>query len=305
MRKRIRAPIIYLSHPRPSAGSASEARALRTLSRAFPNAKILNAARLYPSMENWLHRYRRQIARASALVFFAWGGTIGYGVYREVATAEDRAIPTLLLAGGKLYNTWTLSILSHRNQLKHFARVRPRGHAVLPAEIVLRPPRRGLLPSGPLGRVIENHAIEYLLVFSEGRLIVYRPESDFEGTDLHVSLVHQRAVLKIQVKGRTAPATARFLRFGVRPQTIPPGDPKYLLFLHYDLARAELLRFAWLIPADEYREKARLVHGEYKSDLSTKATAADKWVDYRYNVKDVAWVVEELLKRAEGGNTDA
>ena len=55
-------------------------------------------------------------------------------------------------------------------------------------------------------------------------------------------------------------------------------------FFSHDLPRAELHPFAWLIPADENREKARVVHGEYKCDLSTKATSADKWV------------VEEILK---------
>ena len=69
-------------------------------------------------------------------------------------------------------------------------------------------------------------------------------------------------------------------------------------FFSHDLPRAELRPFAWFIPADEYREKARLVHGEDNCYLSTKARAADKWVDYRYNIKDIAWAVEEILKRS-------
>jgi hypothetical protein len=290
---------IYVSRPALAADTFPQAAAMRKLHREFPGAAVVSGANAYKSPEDWLARYRAEVALTSALVFLAARGTIGYCAHCEMVAADKAGIPVFLLEGGKLYASWDFTVLGHGNPLKRFARVRARGPAVDPLDAVVPRARTRRLPSGALGRVIENRIIEYLLVLSEGRLIVYRPEADFSGTDLYVSPLHREAVLKLQVKGRTDPPSARFLRFGVRPETIPESDPKHLLFVHYNLKTAELGRFVWAIPSAKYRALARLVHGQYKCDLATKATAADKWVDFRYNTKDIAWVVEALLR---GGN---
>jgi len=294
-------PRIYLSHPKPAHGSATAAGARRTLSRLFPGARVLDASASFRSSEAWLANYRAEIAKSCALVFFPWHGTISYRVHCEVVAAGDRGVPTLLLSGGRLFDTWSLSVLDHRHQWARFARVRARGGPVDPAAALRRRPQPArVFPSGALGRVIENRMIEYLIVLSDGRLVVYRPESDFEGTDLHVSLRHERAVLKVQVKGNTGHREGRYQRVQVPAASIPEGDPKHILFVDYDLKAAEPRRFVWLVPSEAYRAKANKIGAYYKASLAIKPTAADKWVDYRYNTRDIAWVVEELLKRGRG-----
>jgi hypothetical protein len=140
-------------------------------------------------------------------------------------------------------------------------------------------------------------ALAHLIVLSQGRLVVYRPEADFSGTDLHVTLLHGEAVLKIQVKGRTTLAQDRQMPVQVLSTQIPDGDPKQLLFVGYDLKAAEPREWIWLVPSDFYRAHSNLIKGYYKAGLATKPTAADKWVDFRHNTRDIAWVVEEMLKR--------
>lgn len=292
-------PRIYLSHPKPAQGRAADAAARRALLGLFHGAHVLDASGFFRSSEAWLSNYRAEIAMSSALVFFPWRGTIGYRVHCEMVAAGNRGLPTLLLSNGRLYNTWSLSILDHRHQWKRFARVHPRGRPVEPATALRRRPApAGVFPSGALGRVIENRMIEYLIVLSDGRLVVYRPESDFEGTDLHVSLRHKRAVLKVQVKGNTGHREGRYQRVQVPAASIPEGDPKQILFVDYDLKAAEPRRFVWLVPSEVYRAGANKIGAYYRASFAIKPTAADKWVDYRYNTRDIAWVVEELLKRA-------
>jgi hypothetical protein len=288
---------IYLSHPLPSFGTPASASAIRSLSKAFPSAKILDAEALYSSNADWLKRYRGEISRASAFVFRPYRGTIGYGVYCELCFAEDQGIPVLLLADGKLWNTWNLSIRHHRYQWDRFALISPRGHTVDPSEVKFGGRKPQLMPSGALGRVIENRMIEYLIVLSQGRLVVYRPEADYEGTDLHVTMRHKAPVLKIQVKGITFRNRGTYLRVQVRAAAMPEGDPKYILFVDYDLKAAEPRDFVWFPSSEEYRAKANLGAGYYRASLATSPTANDKWVDCRYNTRDIAWVVEELLKR--------
>lgn len=62
--------------------------------------------------------------------------------------------------------------------------------------------------------------------------------------------------------------------------------------------RAAPGRYVWVIPSGVFRAKGNLVKWYNEAMVATTPTNADKRVNNRYDVNDVAWVVEELLKRA-------
>jgi hypothetical protein len=61
---------------------------------AFPDGELLPARGLYRDSAHWLATWPAHLARLLALVFFTDSdGSIGYGVYKEIADAQARDIP--------------------------------------------------------------------------------------------------------------------------------------------------------------------------------------------------------------------
>jgi hypothetical protein len=155
------------------------------------------------------------------------------------------------------------------------------------------------------GTIFENRVFEGLTEFSNGEIVCYRPIADVEGTDLIVKRRHQAPVLKLQIKGRTAHRRGGAIELGIPVSELPEADPKYVVVLDYHPGRAELGAFLWVIhSADFLRLSSRSV-GFCKALLSPSPVARDRWVDYRYNVDDLAWVIGVLLDAAERGEAPA
>lgn len=161
-------------------------------------------------------------------------------------------------------------------------------------------PSRRIAPS-ILGRAVENRLIEYIQVLSRGELLVFRPETDVEGTDLHVNRRHRNTIIKVQVKGRSVydKHGALFLNFA--QSDVPAGDSKYLLVAEYHEETAEFGRYIWIVHAEDFRRLARTWRDQFKTELSVKASSKDRWTPYRYEVKEVARAVDALLETVERG----
>ncbi|HEX9709200.1 MAG TPA: hypothetical protein VGB42_04445 [Candidatus Thermoplasmatota archaeon] len=293
-------PLVYLAHPLPSYNTPTEAAAILALARAFPAATVLNPRDVYTSNQDFVERYRQEVARSSVLVFFPWRGAIGYGVHCEVVAADDSGLPTYMLHDGRLYAKWSLDLLGGGNAYRRYARVRPMGRPIRPTQLLTlaRARRVQAIPSGPLGRVVENRIIEYLIILSEGRLIVFRPESDFGGTDLQVSRRHGKAVIKLQVKARTGHDEHGDIHVHVHRSQIPPEDPKHIVFAEYFPKTAELGSYLWTVSSEDYRRGAYVSGGYYKASMSPRPDTRDRWSRYRHPPKEIAQVVEALLDSA-------
>lgn len=128
---------IYLAHPLPSFGTPLERASLRATALAFPAAEVVNT--LYPTGEDFRSRYRREIRRCDALVFFPWRGAIGLGVFIELGAAAESALPILLLRRGRLYREWRLKLLHHGRLWRRYAAAGPFGpplpRGAQPAEV--------------------------------------------------------------------------------------------------------------------------------------------------------------------------
>lgn len=170
----------------------------------------------------------------------------------------------------------------------------------LPTSSRLAPSPRHLPPTA-FGRSVENRIIEYLTVLSDGELIVCRPESDIEGTDLHVNRRYGRTIIKIQVKGRAHYERWGMLQVEVKESEIPPQDPNYVLVAEYFPQTADYGEYVWLVLSDDYRRLGRESGGYWRADMSPNPRATDRWVPYRYPTKEIARVVGALLDRAETG----
>jgi hypothetical protein len=67
--------------------------------RAFPDAKVLLARGLYRDRAHWLAIWPAHLAQLRALVYFAdMDGSIGNGVFKEIADAQAQGIPVHYLS---------------------------------------------------------------------------------------------------------------------------------------------------------------------------------------------------------------
>lgn len=161
--------------------------------------------------------------------------------------------------------------------------------------------RTSRTPPTVIGRSVENRIIEYLTVLSRGELVVCRPETDVEGTDLHVNRRYGRTIVKLQVKGRGHHDEKGRLELNMNKSDIPPEDAKYVVVAEYFPDTAEFGRFVWIIFSDDVRRLARSNGRQWGADFSTKPESRDQWVPFRYELKEIADVVSALLDRIERG----
>ncbi len=164
-----------------------------------------------------------------------------------------------------------------------------------------RSPNR--IPPTLIGRSVENRLIEYIMVLSRGELVVCRPETDIEGTDLHVNRRYGRTIVKLQVKGRGHHDEDGRLELNMNKSDIPPEDAKYVVVAEYFPDTAEFGRYVWIIFSDDIRRLARSSASQWGADFSTKPGSKDQWVQFRYELKEIAKVVNALLDRVERGAT--
>lgn len=140
-----------------------------------------------------------------------------------------------------------------------------------------------------------------LIIFSKGDLVPYRPEVDFEGTDLHVAVRHKPGEIRLQVKARTRMHATGKLAVRVEAYALPEGDPKFLVVVDYDTKKAAPRSFVWVIPATAFRHLANFSRNGWGALLNTSPFSADKWVDFRYNFNDLPWVVTSLIEHQTRG----
>jgi hypothetical protein len=157
------------------------------------------------------------------------------------------------------------------------------------------------IPPTLVGRSVENRLIEYIMVLSRGELVVCRPETDIEGTDLHVNRRYGRTVVKLQVKGRGHHDEQGRLELNMNKSDIPRQDAKYVVVAEYFPGTAEFGRYIWIIFSDDVRRLARSNGKQWGADFSTKPGSKDQWVPFRYELKEIAPVVSALLDRVERG----
>ena len=157
------------------------------------------------------------------------------------------------------------------------------------------------LPRTALGRFFENRIIETLVVLSDGAIVCYRPETDFEGTDAHFSLRHKPGEIRIQIKGRAYHDPDGNIKVEVKAEDIPEGDPKYILAGEYFPKRAALGEVVWLVHSDEFKRLGRLSGGMWRGALSPSPSSKDRWVPYRYRRFDLPRIVIELIRRQGRG----
>ena len=151
------------------------------------------------------------------------------------------------------------------------------------------------IPRSALGTIGEDRTLELLVVLGKGGFVCYVPRSDFEGIDLIVKRRWRAGALPIQVKTRAYHDKAGNLTVAVDDEDLPEEDPKLIVVLEYFESRAQLGLFLWVIPDNVYRAQSKLTHAKYEATLSPKRNARDQWVDYRYNVGDLPWVVGHYL----------
>lgn len=151
------------------------------------------------------------------------------------------------------------------------------------------------------GRVVENRIIEYVMVLSRAELVVYRPEADIEGTDLHVNRRHGNTIIKVQVKGRSGYNRHGELVLNFYQTDLPPGDEKYLTVAEYHEETAEFGDYVWIVHSEDFKRLARRWRDQFKTELSTKANSKDHWTPFRYRLKEVAAAIDAILAAVERG----
>jgi hypothetical protein len=91
--------VIYVASPVASYDKPRYDLMIAHAQRAFPDAKVLPARGLYRDRAHWLATWPAHLARLLALVYFAdLDGSIGNGVYKEIADAQARSIPVHYLS---------------------------------------------------------------------------------------------------------------------------------------------------------------------------------------------------------------
>lgn len=153
-------------------------------------------------------------------------------------------------------------------------------------------------PKSALGTVGEDRFFEALLVLGRGDFVCYPPRSDMEGIDFLVKRRWKAGSVAVQVKTRDYRDPHGTIPVAIDQQDLPADDPKLIVVLDYDEALARLREFCWVIPDDVYRDAATLTHGNYDILLSPKRNSRDRFVDYRYNVGDLPWVIGTYIDRA-------
>jgi hypothetical protein len=130
--------------------------------------------------------------------------------------------------------------------------------------------------------------------------VPYSPEQDIEGIDLVVKRRWKEGTLSLQVKTRAYHDKMGNLTIAVDEGDLPAGDPKLIVVLEYFPRRAKFGPLLWVIPDDEFRANSKLTRGKFEATLSPKTNARDRWVDYRYNERDLPWVIGEHMGRRAG-----
>jgi hypothetical protein len=89
---------IYVACPKSEYHGARYDSMLRYVRQLYPDALILEPARLFDSLQDWRTRCLKVLQEISELVFFTTlDGWIGRGVYAEIQAAIGRRIPVWLL----------------------------------------------------------------------------------------------------------------------------------------------------------------------------------------------------------------
>lgn len=147
------------------------------------------------------------------------------------------------------------------------------------------------------GDITENRAAEIITLSSNGNLTCYVPSSDDDGIDLIINPKMTFKPLFLQIKSRFKLTKAGRFSQNVGKKTFT-RDPKfYLLFVYFNPESLEVEKL-WLIPSDEFVEKAidKKEGKTYKSFYRFSAgpfSTKDKWVEYSV---DKAQLGNELLR---------
>ena len=148
------------------------------------------------------------------------------------------------------------------------------------------------------GRIMEQLVAATLMLQSEGTLRVSVPLVDDEGVDLVVGNRLNDKTLLLQIKSRFVLTRKGRYRPNVRRATCKPDSNKFLLFVFYEKASANLGESCWLIRATDF---CRLLSKQATRQpkylfMSSFTSRNDMWMPYRLSVKDLAKELGRELK---------
>ncbi len=115
------------------------------------------------------------------------------------------------------------------------------------------------IKSSVKGRIVENRIKEILVLYSQGLLSVYEPESDTRGIDLIVLKEGSYLPIFLQVKGKFNLRGNNF-QIGVRRKTLIPHKSLFIVGAYFNPQKMDLDDYLVFIPSKEFVKRANLIN---------------------------------------------
>ena len=157
------------------------------------------------------------------------------------------------------------------------------------------------LNAGQKGDIVENRVAESIILGSNGRLTVYKPNSDIDGVDLIIKKRRAYKAIYIQVKSRyTLHADSIFIQ-DIQRKSFSPHKDFYLIFAYFDQSRQELNDYIWFVPSMKFKNLARELSPKgYQAKLRFQAPIdplrTNKYSKFLINKTDLAKTLMKLAK---------